>query len=368
MVIGVPKEIKVLERRVAITPAGVHLLVAHGHKVLIEKGAGEGAGINDEEYEREGATIVPSADQVWEADLIMKVKEPIEPEYKYFREGLVIYAYFHLAAEPKLTEELLRRKVVSIAYETIQLPNGSLPLLRPMSEIAGKLATQVGAWALQHFNGGRGKLLGGAIGVPPSDVVIIGAGISGSNAARIAVGMGARVTVLDINIDKLERLYNDLNGSITTMYSTPYAVADLLRYADLVVGAVLVPGARAPIVATEEMVRNMKPGAVIVDISIDQGGCFETSRPTTHKDPIYVKHGVVHYCVTNMPGAVPRTSTFALTNVTIKYAIDIANKGWEKAAKEDHALALGVNTAYGYITHKAVAEAFPNLPYQELKL
>ncbi|MCG0276332.1 MAG: alanine dehydrogenase [Thermosediminibacteraceae bacterium] len=368
MIIGVPKEIKAQENRVAITPAGVDALVRAGHRVLIEKGAGEGSGIHDEDYKQAGAEIMPSAEQVWEnSEMIIKVKEPLPSEYKYFKEGQVIFTYLHLAPEPELTKALMDSKVVAIAYETVQNDDGSLPLLTPMSEVAGRMAIQEGAAFLEKFRGGKGVLLSGVPGVPPASIVIVGAGTVGTNALKRAVGMGARVTILDINVNKLRYLDDIYQGRIETLYSNRFNLMNAVSKADLVIGAVLIPGAKAPKLVTEEMVKAMEPGSVIVDVAIDQGGCVETiDHPTTHADPVFVKHGVIHYAVANIPGAVPRTSTFALTNATLPYALELANKGWKKAILENKALARGVNVLNGKITYKAVAEAH-NLPYHPLE-
>jgi alanine dehydrogenase len=368
MIVGVPKEIKPQENRVAITPAGVDALVRSGHKVLIEKGAGEGSGIYDEDYKQAGAEIMPSAESVWEnSEMIVKVKEPLPSEYKYFKEGQVIFTYLHLAPEPELTKALMESKVVAIAYETVQKDDGSLPLLTPMSEVAGRLAIQEGAAFLEKFRGGKGVLLSGVPGVPPASIVIVGAGTVGTSALKRAVGMGARVTILDINVNKLRYLDDIYQGRIETLYSNRFNLLNAISKADLVIGAVLIPGAKAPKLVTEEMVKAMEPGSVIVDVAIDQGGCVETiDHPTTHADPVFVKHGVIHYAVSNMPGAVPRTSTFALTNATLPYALELANKGWKKAILENKALARGVNVLNGKITYKAVAEAH-NLPYHPLE-
>lgn len=367
MKIGVPKEIKNNENRVAITPAGVMTLVKAGHEVYIEKGAGLGSGFFDEEYEKAGATIVSSAQEAWSAEMVMKVKEPLPQEYSYFREGLILFTYLHLAAEEALTKELMEKKVVGIAYETVQLPNGALPLLTPMSEVAGRMSVQVGAQFLEKPHGGKGILLGSVPGVRRGKVTIIGGGIAGTNAAKMAVGLGAEVTILDINPDRLRELDDLFGDHVTTLMSNPYNIAESVQQSDLVIGAVLIPGARAPKLVTEEMIRSMSPGSVLVDIAIDQGGIFETTdRVTTHDDPIYVKHGVVHYAVANMPGAVPRTSTFALTNVTIPYALQIANKGYREACLQNEALLKGMNTLNGYITYKAVAQAH-GLPYKDAK-
>ncbi|SHM91130.1 L-alanine dehydrogenase [Caldanaerovirga acetigignens] len=368
MIVGVPKEIKPQENRVAITPAGVDALVRAGHKVLIEKGAGEGSGIFDEDYEKVGAEIMPSAESVWEnSEMIVKVKEPLPSEYKYFKEGQVIFTYLHLAPEPELTKALMESKVVAIAYETVQKDDGSLPLLTPMSEVAGRLAIQEGAAFLEKFRGGKGVLLSGVPGVPPASIVIVGAGTVGTNALKRAIGMGARVTILDINVNKLRYLDDIYQGHIETLYSNRFNLLNAISKADLVIGAVLIPGAKAPKLVTEEMVKAMEPGSVIVDVAIDQGGCVETiDHPTTHAEPVFVKYGVIHYAVSNMPGAVPRTSTFALTNATLPYALELANKGWKKAIIENKALARGVNVLNGKITYKAVAEAH-NLPYHPLE-
>lgn len=357
MRIGVPREIKDQEGRVGITPAGVHELVAAEHTVLVQAGAGDESGITDRDYERRGARIVPTAEDAWDADLVIKVKEPLPSEYRFLREGLVLFTYLHLAAAPELTETLLRSRAVAIAYETVQLPDGELPLLTPMSEVAGRMAIQEGAYYLKKTAGGKGILLGGVTGVAPANVVILGGGVVGTQAAKVASGMGAQVTLLEKNPRRMAYLEDILHGRVIAVMSNPVTVEQAVAYADLLVGAVLIPGARAPKIVTEAMVRAMKPGSVIVDVSVDQGGCVETTRPTTHSDPVFEKYGVVHYGVTNMPGAVPRTSTFALTNVTIRYALAIATKGWKEAVREDPALARGVNIAQGHITHPAVAEA-----------
>lgn len=367
MLIGVPKEKINNENRVAMTPAGVVTLTGAGHKVLIEAGAGAGSGFTDEEYSQAGAEIVTDVGDAWKADMVLKVKEPLEVEYKYFREGLILFTYLHLAAEPELAKVLLEKKIVSLGYETVQLPNRSLPLLTPMSEVAGKMATQLGAQYLSKTNGGKGILLSAVPGVHRGKVTIIGGGMAGANAAKVANGLGAQVTVLDVNPDRLRQLEDIFGNDITTLMSNRYNIAQAVQEADLVVGAVLIPGARAPKLVTNEMVQSMKPGSVIIDIAIDQGGIFETTdRVTTHDDPTYVKHGVVHYAVANMPGAVPQTSTMALTNVTVPYALQIADKGYQNACLENEALLKGINTLNGYITHKAVAEAL-QLEYREAK-
>ncbi|MCS7461593.1 alanine dehydrogenase [Paenibacillus doosanensis] len=358
-IIGVPKEIKNNENRVALTPGGAGMLHQHGHRVLIEAGAGEGSGFSDQDYAREGAELVEHAADVWaQSDMIMKVKEPLLSEYGYFREHLTLFTYLHLAAEPALTEALVDSKVTAIAYETIQLANGSLPLLTPMSEVAGRMSVQVGAQFLERFYGGRGILLGGVPGVPPADVIILGGGIVGTNAAKMALGLGANVVIIDRNAERLRYLDDVFHGRIRTLMSNPYNIASAVQKADLLIGAVLIPGAKAPKLVTEDMVKQMKPGAVIVDVAVDQGGTIATvDRVTTHSDPVYVKHGVIHYAVANMPGAVPRTSTLALTNVTLNYAVELADKGVVHALMVHPELKRGVNTFQGNITHAAVAEA-----------
>jgi len=358
MIIGIPKEIKDNEYRVSLTPGGTETLTQVGHQVLVQAGAGEGSGFPDEEYAEAGAEIVSDAAQTWtRAEMVMKVKEPLPQEFEFLRQDLLLYTYLHLAAEPEVTRQLLERRVTGIAYETVQLPNGSLPLLTPMSEVAGRMAVQVAAHYLEKMNGGRGKLLGGVPGVRPADVVIIGGGTVGINAAMMALGMGAHVTIIDINADRLRYLDEVLHGRLTTLSSNPRNVADSVRYADVVIGGVLLPGAKAPRLVTREMVKTMNPGSVIVDVAIDQGGCIETARPTSHSDPVFVVDGVIHYCVTNMPGAVPRTSTYALSNATLPYALKLANLGFVEAVKSDSALAKGVNTYAGHITCDGVAIA-----------
>ena len=363
MIIGVPKEIKTEENRVAVTTTGVTGFVARNHQVLIQKAAGVGSGFSDQAYRNAGAVIAESAQEVWErADMIMKVKEPQESEFPFLRPGLILFTYLHLAAAETVTRALLERKVTGIAYETIQLDDGSLPLLAPMSEIAGRLSLQVGAWCLQAENGGRGILLGGASGVRPAHVVIIGAGMSGTAACQVAAGMGAYVSILDVNPTKLRYVHDILGGHVTTLMSNRVNVEEAVTDADLVIGSVLVPGAQAPKLIPRALVRRMKAGAAFVDISIDQGGCAETSRPTTHRDPIYVVENIVHYCVTNMPAIVPNTSTYALTNSTLTYGLEIANRGFPQALVRNRALAKGLNTFDGKITYEGVAGAF-NLPY-----
>ncbi|AZU63606.1 alanine dehydrogenase [Neobacillus mesonae] len=358
MRIGVPKEIKNNENRVAMTPAGVVNLTKFGHEVFIEKGAGLGSGFSDEDYTSAGAKLVDTAAEAWAMEMVMKVKEPLPDEYQYFREDLILFTYLHLAPEPELTKALLDSKVVGIAYETVQLPNRSLPLLSPMSEVAGRMAAQVGAQFLEKIYGGMGILLSGVPGVQRGKVTIIGGGMAGTNAAKMAVGLGAKVTIIDLNPERLRQLDDIFCSEVTTLMSNPYNIAEAVKESDLVIGAVLIPGARAPKLVTEEMIKSMKPGSVVVDIAIDQGGIFETTdRITTHDNPTYLRHGVVHYAVANMPGAVPRTSTIALTNVTVPYAVEIANKGYRQACLENEPLLKGINTLDGYVTYKAVAEA-----------
>jgi len=356
--IGVPKEVKNHEYRVAITPIGVHELVAHGHQVVIEEGAGLGSSIPDEEYVAAGARMLPSADEVWgSAEVVLKVKEPIAEEYHRLRPGLTLFTYLHLAADPTLTRELLAKQVTAIAYETVQLPSGGLPLLYPMSEVAGCLAPQVGAYWLMRAQGGRGVLMGGVGGVASAKVVIIGAGVSGQNAANIALGMGADVTLLDTDLDKLRMSFWRYNNRVHGLVSSRLALEEQVKQADLVIGAVLIPGAAAPKLVSNELVAQMKPGSVLVDIAIDQGGCFEDSRPTTHADPTYPVHNSTFYCVANMPGAVPNTSTYALTNATLPYVVAVADRGWQGACQADRSLALGLNTHAGELTNAPVGAA-----------
>lgn len=357
MIIGIPREIKNNERRVAMTPATVRSCSLAGHEVWVESGAGEGSGFDDTEYKDAGAVIVWTAGEAWAADLVVKVKEPIQEEYGYFRSGLVLYAFLHLAPLPELTRALVESGVIAIAYETIQLDSGSLPLLTPMSEVAGRMSIQLGARFLESASGGKGILLGGVPGVEPAKVTIIGGGIVGVNAAKMAVGLGADVTLLDINLDRLRALDDGFNGRLKTVVANEATIKEAVTRADLLIGAVLVPGARAPRLVTEEMVKAMRPGSVIVDVAIDQGGSIETiDRITTHDEPTYVKHEVIHYAVTNMPGAVARTSTIALNNVTAAYGLQIANKGYRQAALDNRALARGINVAGGRVTCQAVAE------------
>jgi alanine dehydrogenase len=358
VIIGVPKEIKTQEYRVGLVPGGVRTLRASGAEVLVETGAGEGSGLSDLSYRDAGAQIAGSAEEVWKkADLIIKVKEPLGPELARIRERQVIYTYLHLAVAPELAKVLVEREAAGIAYETIQRPDGRLPLLKPMSEVAGKMSVQIGATYLQRENGGRGVLLGGVPGVRRGRVTIIGAGVVGTNACKIAVGMGARVTVIDTNVDRLEYLDDIFGSRITTLKSNPQNIEESVVRSDLLVGAVLVPGAKAPRLVTREMIGRMPKGSVVVDVAVDQGGCVETCKPTTHDHPTYVVDGVVHYCVANMPGAVSHSSTFALTNATLPYAERFAQVGVEDAVAGDPSLALGVNTYGGYVTHPAVAEA-----------
>jgi len=358
MIVGVPKEIKDNEARVGVTPAGVKALTEAGHRVLVETQAGALSGFPDAEYQNAGAEIVGDAGYAWgKAEMVVKVKEPIESEYAYFREGLVLFTYLHLAPLPTLTDKLLEGKVIGIAYETVRDRKGGLPLLMPMSEVAGRMSVQVGASYLEKERGGRGILLGGVPGVPPAHVAILGGGIVGTNAARIALGMGATVTLIDVNMNRLRELDDQFGGRLYTLASNSYNVAQATREADLVVGGVLIPGATAPKLVTRAMVGHMKKGAVIVDVAIDQGGCVETARPTSHSNPSYVVDGVVHYCVTNMPGAVPHTSTLALTNSTFPYLLRLANLGAREALKQDAGLADGLNTWMGKLTYRGVAES-----------
>ncbi|MBC7288129.1 MAG: alanine dehydrogenase [Armatimonadetes bacterium] len=359
MVIGVPKEIKEGENRVAVTPYGVHALVQRGHVVLVEEGAGQASGITDDAFAESGAKLVGTAAEVWnEAEMVLKVKEPLPEEYEHLRPGLTIFTYLHLASDPELTRVLLERDVIAVGYETVQLEDGSLPLLAPMSEVAGRLCPQIGAALLQANSGGRGILLSGVPGVPPADVVVVGCGTVGTNAAVLSAGMGAQVTIIDVNHRRLKYIDDVMHGRVITMYSTPLRIAEAIRYADLVIGAVLVPGARAPVIITEEMVASMKPGSVIIDVAVDQGGCVETTRPTTHSNPTYTLHGVIHYAVPNMPAAVPRTATFALTNATLPYVMKIADMGLDEACRADPSLARGINVYRGEIRHPAVRESF----------
>lgn len=368
MRVGIPTEIKNNENRVAITQAGVFELARRGHEVLVQAGAGVGSAITDAEYVAAGAKIIEGADQIWaESDMILKVKEPIPSEYAKMRKGQVLFTYLHLAADKALTEAVLESGTTAIAYETVQLPTRALPLLAPMSEVAGRLSVQVGAYSLMKANGGRGVLLGGVTATRRGKVVVIGGGAAGEQAARIAYGMGAEVTVIDIFIPRLKQLEDEFNGRIQTRTSNAHNITEALKEADLVIGSVLIPGEKAPKLVTDEMVAQMKPGSVLVDIAIDQGGCFENSRPTTHDDPTFPVHNSIYYCVANMPGAVPETSTAALTNATLPYVVALADKGWAKALNDDGALAKGLNAHDGVVTFKGVADAFPELAYQPLE-
>ena len=358
MIVGVPKEIKDNEARVALTPGGAKALTEAGHKVLVETQAGALSGFPDDDYQNAGAEIVGDAGYAWgKADLVVKVKEPIESEYAYFREGLVLFTYLHLAPVPELTNKLLEAKVIGIAYETVRDRQGGLPLLMPMSEVAGRMSVQVGASYLERERGGRGILLGGVPGVPPAHVAILGGGVVGTNAARIALGLGARTTLIDVNLNRLRELDDIFGGRLYTLASNSYNIAQVTREAELVIGGVLIPGATAPKLVTRAMVSQMKKGAVIVDVAIDQGGCIETAHPTTHSNPSYTVDGVVHYCVTNMPGAVPHTSTLALTNSTFPYLLRLAGLGAREALKQDAGLAEGLNTWLGTLTYRGVAES-----------
>ncbi len=367
MIIGVPKEIKKHENRVALLPGGVKAMVQNGHTVHMQKGAGVGSGFGDDQYVDAGAKIVDDPADVWkEADMIMKVKEPLESEYELMREGQVIFTYFHFAASRSLTEAVVESNSIAIAYETVEKSDGSLPLLIPMSEVAGRMASQEGAKYLEKAQGGRGVLLGGIPGVPPANVVVLGGGIVGVNAAKIAAGMGATTTIMDINMSRLRYLDDVMDKNVNTMFSSEANIRRMLPDVDLIIGAVLKPGAKAPHLITRKMLGEMRAGTVLVDVAIDQGGCFETSKPTTHDDPIYIVDDIVHYCVANMPGAVPYTSTLGLTNVTLPFAIDLANKGWKQAVKEDDELKKGLNIAKGDIVYKDVADAF-DMPSKDVE-
>jgi alanine dehydrogenase len=359
MIIGVPKEIKDNEYRVAMTPGGARQLVEAGHRVIVETGAGEGSGFENSGYEAGGAEIAATAAETWnQAEMVVKVKEPQPGEYDFLRPDLVLFTYLHLAAEEQLTLEMMERGVTGIAYETVELSNGHLPLLMPMSEVAGRMAIQVGAHYLEKMSGGRGKLLGGVPGVRPADVVIVGGGVVGTASAQMALGMGAHVIVIDRNLDRLRYLSEMLHGHLTTLSSNPLNIEEAVEHADVLIGAVLIKGAKAPKLVTCQMISTMKAGSVVVDVSVDQGGCVETSHPTTHSDPVFLVNGVIHYCVTNMPGAVPRTSTYALSNATLFYMLELANRGFKETVSTDPALARGVNTYKGRVTYPAVAEAF----------
>ena len=367
MIIGIPKEIKNNENRVAIIPAGVRAFSQAGHQVLVEKSAGWGSGIEDKEYIQAGATIIETAEEVFKkAEMIIKVKEPLPSEYNLLKPGQIVYTYLHFASSLELTKAMMDRKIIGIAYETVQTEDGYMPLLAPMSEVAGKIASHIAAYYLAIPHGGRGVLMGGVPGVSPAKIVVIGGGTVGTCAAKVAAGLGARVTLLDISIKRLRYLDDVLPKNITLIVSNQHNIEEEIRDADAVIGAVLIPGAEAPKLVTEEMLKKMKPNSVIVDVAIDQGGCFETSRPTSHSEPVYKVHNVLHYCVTNMPGAFARTSTFALTNATLPYGLEIANKGYKKALMENEALAKGLNVIDGKITYEPVARAF-NLKYYPLE-
>jgi len=365
MIIGVPKEIKEGEKRVAMTPQGVDALVSHHHRVLVEKRAGEGSGFSDHEYQKAGATLTERAGDVWnESDLVVKVKEPLGPEFSWMRPGQVLFTYLHLAADKNLMERLIERRIVGLGYETVQELSGTLPLLRPMSEIAGRASILAGGLCLEARHGGKGVLLCGASGVPSAKVVIIGAGVAGTNACKVAVGIGARVSILDIQPERLSYLHDITQGHITTFISNRMTIREEIADADLVIGAVLIPGAQAPKLVTRQMLKRMRPGSAVVDISVDQGGCFETTRPTTHENPTYVEEGIVHYCVANIPGAYPRTSTFALTNATFPYILQIADKGFARALEENEALRNGLNLIDGKVVCQGVARSL-GVPYVE---
>ena len=369
MIIGVPKEIKTNENRVALVPAGAEAFVTRGHEVYLEQGAGLGSGFPDQAYVAAGAKILPAAEAVWaKAEMIMKVKEPIAVEWPRMRAGQVIYTYFHFAAAEELTRAVIASRAIAVAYETVQLPQGELPLLTPMSEVAGRMAVQEGAKYLEKVFGGSGILLGGVPGVTPGEVVIIGGGVVGINAAKMAAGLGARVTILDISLERLRYLDDVLPANVTTLYSNRHNILDAIRRADLVVGAVLLPGAKAPHLVKREDLKVMKPGSVIVDVAVDQGGCVETIKPTTHENPTYFVDGILHFAVANMPGGVPRTSTLALTNATLPYGLRLARDGWKKAASDDAALKLGLNVVEGKVVYPGVAEAFslPLVPVESV--
>ena len=366
MKVGIPKEIKNNENRVGMTPAGVAEMIRHGHEVVVQHTAGEGSGFVDSEYVAVGAQILPTIEDVYrEADMIVKVKEPIEPEYKLIRKGQLLFTYFHFASERELTDAMLKSGAVCLAYETVQLPNGSLPLLQPMSEVAGRMAVLNGAYYLQKTQGGKGKLINGVSGVPPAKVLVLGGGIVGEAAAMMAAGLGADVTITDISLPRLRQLDIETPANVHTLYSSEHNIVKQLKDVDIVIGSVLVPGDKTPHLITKEMLALMEPGTVLVDVAIDQGGCFETSRPTTHSDPVYVEDGIIHYCVANIPGAVSHTSTLALTNATLRYALALADKGWQQACKDDSALAKGLNIVEGKVVFKAVADVF-GLPYEPI--
>ena len=368
MKIGIPKEIKNNENRVGMTPAGVAELVHHGHEVYVQHTAGEGSGFSDDEYVKVGAKIMPTIEETYAvADMIVKVKEPIEPEYKLVKKGQVLFTYFHFACDKPLTDAMIKSGAVCVAYETVQLPDRSLPLLIPMSEVAGRMATINGAYYLQKTKGGKGKLICGVPGVKPAKVLVLGGGVVGQAAARVAAGMGAQVIITDISLPLLRRLTAEMPANVVPVYSNKHNIKRELADVDIVIGSVLIPGDKAPRLITRDMLKLMQPGTVLVDVAIDQGGCFETSKPTTHSEPVYTVDGIVHYAVANIPGAVPNTSTIALTNATLRYALALADKGWKKACKVDPALFKGLNVVEGKVTYKAVADVF-NLPYEEIVL
>ena len=366
MKVGIPKEIKNNENRVGMTPAGVAAMTGRGHEVYVQHTAGDGSGFSDDEYVNAGAKIVPTIEDVYrEAEMIVKVKEPIEPEYNLVRKGQLLFTYFHFACEKELTEAMLKSGAICLAYETVQLPNGTLPLLQPMSEVAGRMATLNGAYYLQKTKGGKGKLISGVPGVSPAKVLVLGGGVVGEAAARMAAGLGADVTIADISLPRLRQLDIETPANVHTLYSSSHNIRQQLPTVDIVIGSVLVPGDKTPHLITRDMLKLMEPGTVLVDVAIDQGGCFETSRPTTHSEPVYTEEGVVHYCVANIPGAVPNTSTLALTNATLRYALSLADKGWRKACQDDSSLAKGLNIVEGKVVFKAVADVF-GLPYEPL--
>lgn len=367
MIIGVPKEIKNNENRVGLTPAGVSALTKAGHKLFVQSTAGNGSGFSDDEYKKAGATILKTIQEVYKkAEMIIKVKEPIKQEYSLIKEGQLLFTYFHFASYEPLTKAMIKSKAVCLAYETVEKTDRSLPLLVPMSEVAGRMSVQEGAKYLEKPMGGRGILLGGVPGVRPAQVLVLGGGIVGTQAAKMAAGLGADVTLMDVSLPRMRQLDDLLPKNVKTVYSNEYNIREAIKHSDLIIGAVLIPGAKAPSLITRDMLKTMKPGTVMVDVAIDQGGCFETSKATTHQDPIYVIDGVIHYCVANMPGAVPYTSTLALTNATLPYALQLANKGWKKACAENEELKLGLNVVDGKVVYKGVAEAF-NLKYTDVK-
>ena len=367
MIIGVPKEIKTNENRVAVTPAGVAELKKHGHRVCVQTTAGEGSGFSDEEYVRAGAEIMPTAEATFAiAEMVMKVKEPVAVEYGLIKENQLVFTYFHFASSEELTHAMLKSKAVCLAYETVEKPDRSLPLLVPMSEVAGRMSVQAGAKYLEKTHKGRGILLGGVAGVKPANVLVLGGGIVGTQAAKMAAGLGANVTIMDVSLPRLRYLEDIMPANVDTLMSNEYNIREIVKTSDLIVGGVLIPGTKAPRLITRDMLKTMKPGTVMVDVAIDQGGCFETSHATTHADPVYIVDDVVHYCVANMPGAVPYTSTLALTNATLPYAIQLANKGWQRACRENQELFLGLNVVHGEVVYKGVADAW-NLPLSDVR-